>query len=70
MFECIYILGWVICIASQVLFDRLSSKCDKGLWTRIGLNSPPVSIRDILELVFVEGVLPDMSAHLVTRKEN
>ena len=41
MLECIYIFAWVICIASQVLFD-LSSKREKGLCTRIGLNSPPV----------------------------
>ena len=27
-------------------------------------------LRDILELAFVEGVLPDMGAHLGTRKEH
>ena len=38
------IFAWVICIASQVLFD-LSSKREKGLWMRVGQNSPPVSTK-------------------------
>ena len=48
----------------------LSSKKEKGLWTRVGPNSPPVSTKDILELAFVEGVLLDMGACLDTRKEH
>ena len=48
----------------------LSSKREKGLWTRDGPNSPPVQLRDILELAFVEGVLPDIGACLDTRKEH
>ena len=48
----------------------LSSKREKGLWTRVGPNSPPVSTKDILELAFVEGVLTDMGAHLDTRKHH
>ena len=68
--ECIYIFAWVICIASQVLFNCLSSKREKGLWTQVGPNSPPVSTKDILELAFVDGVLPDMGAHLDTRKHH
>ena len=31
--------------------------------------SPPVSTKDILELAFVEGVLPDMGACLDTKKK-
>ena len=67
MLKCIYIFAWIICIASQVLFG-LSSKREKGLWTWVGPNSPPV--RDILELAFVEGVLLDMGELLDTRKEH
>ena len=44
MLDCIYLFAWIICITSQVLFD-LSSKREKGLWTRVGLNSPPVSTK-------------------------
>ena len=45
MLERIYIFAWVICIASQVLFDLSSFKREKGLWTWVGLNSPPVSTK-------------------------
>ena len=38
------IFAWIICIASQVLFN-LSSKREKGLWTWVGRNSPPVSTK-------------------------
>ena len=31
---------------------------------------PQFQLRDILELAFVEAVLPDMGAHLETRKEH
>ena len=42
MLECIYIFAWVICIASKSCLICLSSKREKGLWTQIGPNSPPV----------------------------
>ena len=71
MLECFCIFAWIICIASQVLFHPSSSKREKGLWTWVGLNSPPVLTKDILELgLFGGGVLPGMGAHLDIRKEN
>ena len=42
--ECIYIFAWFICIAFHVLFD-FSSKREKGLWTQVGPNSPPLSTK-------------------------
>ena len=47
-----------------------SSKREKGLWTRVGPNSPLVSTKRHIELAFVEGVLPDMGACLDIRKEH
>ena len=47
----------------------LSSKGEKGLWTRVGLNSP-VSTQGHTRVGFLEGVLPDMGARLDTRKEH
>ena len=44
MLECIYIFAWVNCLAS-ILFICLGSKKKKGLWTRVGLNFPPVSTK-------------------------
>ena len=57
MLECIYIFAWVICIASQVLFD-LSSKREKGLWMRVGPNSPPVSTKGHTRVGFCGGGAP------------
>ena len=48
----------------------LSSKREKGLWTLVGPNSPPVSTKGHTRAGFVEGVLPDMGACLDTRKEH
>ena len=70
MLVCIYIFAWVICIASQVLFDLSSSKREKGLWTRLVQILLQFQLRDILELAFVEEVLLDTGAHLDTRKEH
>ena len=57
MLECIYVFAWVICIPSQVLFD-LSSKGEKGLWTWIGPNSPPVLTKEHTRAGFCRGVAP------------
>ena len=57
MLECIYIFAWVICIASQVFFD-LSSKGEKGLWTWVGPNSPPVSTKGHTQVGFCGGGAP------------
>ena len=65
MLACIYVFAWVIWIASQVLF-ALS-------WRRAygpGLvQILQFQLGDILKLVSVEGVLPDMGSCLDTRKE-
>ena len=58
MLECIYIFAWVICIASQVLFDLPSFKREKGLWTRVGPNSPPVSTKGHTRAGFCGGGAP------------
>ena len=47
----------------------LSSKREKGLWTRVGPNSP-VLTKGHTRVGFLEGVLPDMGARLDTRKEH
>ena len=57
MLEYIYIFAWVVCIASQVLFD-LSSKREKGLWTLVGPNSPPVSTKGHTQDGFCGGGAP------------
>ena len=57
MLKCIYIFAWIICIASQVLFD-LSSKREKGLWTQIGSNAPPVSTMGYTQAGFCGGGAP------------
>ena len=57
MLEYIYIFAWVICIASQILFD-LSSKREKGLWTLVGPNSPPVSTKGYTQFGFCGGSAP------------
>ena len=61
----------IICLDHLYSFPRsrficLSSKREKGLWTRVCLNSPPVSTKGH----FIEGVLPDMGACWDTRKEH
>ena len=70
MLEYIYIFAWVICIDSQVLFDLSSSKREKGLWTRVGLNSPPVSTKGHTRVGFCGGMLLNMGVHLDARKEH
>ena len=55
--ECIHIFSWFICIAFQVLFD-LSSKREKGLWTWVDPNSPPVSIKGHTRAGFCGGSAP------------
>ena len=67
MLECIYIFAWIICIASKIC---LSSKREKGLWTQLVRILLQFQLRDILELAFVEGVLPDMGACFDTKKEH
>ena len=57
MLERIYVFAWVICIASQVLF-YLSSKREKGLWMRVGRNSPPVSTKGHTRAGFCGGGAP------------
>ena len=47
----------------------LSFKRKKGLWTWVGLNSP-VSTKGHTRVGFCGGVLPDIGAHLNTRKED
>ena len=64
--ECIYIFVWVICIASQVLFD-LSWRTAYGSGL---VQILQFQLGDILKLASVEGVLPDMGAHLDMRKEH
>ena len=58
MLEYIYIFAWVICIASQVMFDLTSSKREKSFWTRVGLNSPPVSTKGHTQAGFCGGGAP------------
>ena len=66
MLECVYIFAWVIWIASQVLFDLSWRRAyGPGL-----VQILQFQLRDILELAFVEGVLPDMGAYLDIRKED
>ena len=48
----------------------LSSKREKGLWPRVGLNSPPVSTKGHTQAGFCGGVLPDMGTRLDIRKEH
>ena len=48
----------------------LSSKREKGLWTQLVRILLQFQLRDILELAFVEEVLPDIGAHLGMRKEH
>ena len=66
MLECIYILAWVIWIASQVLFDLSWRRAyGPGL-----VQILQFQLGDILILASVEGVLPDMGVCLDTRKEH
>ena len=65
MLERIYIFAWVICIASQVLFDLSWRRAyGPGL-----VQILQFQLGDILILASVEGVLPDMGPHLDTRRE-
>ena len=48
----------------------LSSKREKGLWTGVGRNSPPVSTKGHTRAGFCGGAAPDMGACLDTRKEH
>ena len=57
MLECIYIFAWVNCLAS-ILFICLGSKKEKGLWTRVGPNSPPVSTKGHTRAGFCGGGAP------------
>ena len=57
MLKCIYIFAWIICIASQVMFD-LSSNREKDLWTRVGPNSPPVLTKGPTRVGFCGGGAP------------
>ena len=57
MLKCIYIFAWIICIASQVMFD-LSSNREKDLWTRVGPNSPPVLTKGHTRVGFCGGGAP------------
>ena len=52
------------------MFDLTSSKREKSLWTRVGLNSPPVSTKGHTRVGFCGGVLPNMGACLDARKEH
>ena len=68
MLERIYTFAWVICIASQVLFD-LSSKREKGLWTWVGPNSPPVSTKGHTRAGFCGGGAPGYGGTLGYKEE-
>ena len=48
----------------------LSSKREKGLQTRVGLISAPVSTKGDTRVGFCGGVLPDIGAHLDIWKEH
>ena len=48
----------------------LSSKREKGLWTWVGPNFPPVSTKGHTRDGFCGGGAPDMGARLGTRKEH
>ena len=67
MLERIYIFAWVICIASQVLFD-LSSKREV-LWTQISLNSPPVLTTGHSPAGFCGGGAPEYGGTLGYKEE-
>ena len=68
MLECFCIFAWIICIASQVLFHPSSSKREKGLWTWVGLNSPPVSTKGHIRVGFCGGGAPGCGSTFVYKE--
>ena len=69
MLEWINIFAWVFCIASWSCLICLSSKRDKGLWTQVGLNSPPVSTKGHTRAGFCGGGAPGYGGTLGYNEE-
>ena len=65
------IFACFICIASQILFDlSLLLRGIRAYGRGLDQILLQFQLRDILELAFVEGLLPDMGACLDTRKKH
>ena len=58
MLECIYILPESSVYLPRSCLICLSSKREKGLWTRVGPNSPPVSTKGHTRAGFCGGGAP------------